>query len=265
MRGRRTADALSFVAFMAYHSIYLSPHLDDAALSCGGQIFQKTALQHRTLIVTIMAGDPPPNAISDYAQGLHNRWELVRNATAGRRAEDVAACQILGADYQHWDIPDCIYRLDAVKGDPFYVSDDDIFGDIHPAEALLIEQIASQLKTLSPAEEIFVPLTAGNHVDHQLVRAAAELAFGKKLLYYEDYPYVQNEDALEAILPANRVGWLNKVVSLDETAVSAKFDAIAAFVSQVSTFFSNRADLEYQVSNYINQVGGERVWQQSQT
>ena len=143
---------------MTYHSIYLSPHLDDAALSCGGQIFQKTSNNQPTLIVTIMAGDPPANAISDYAQSLHSRWELVRNATAGRRAEDMAACHILGADHMHWDIPDCIYRLDAVTGAPFYVSDDDIFGNVHRAEADLINKIGEQLRALPPAEQVFAPL-----------------------------------------------------------------------------------------------------------
>ncbi|MEM7114048.1 MAG: PIG-L family deacetylase [Chloroflexota bacterium] len=230
-----------------------------------GRFLENLPATRERSIVTIMAGDPPENAISDYAQSLHSRWELVRNATAERRAEDIAACQILGADHLHWNVPDCIYRLDAVTGSSFYVSDDDIFGNVHPAEANLINSIAEKLRALPAAEQVFAPLTVGNHVDHQLVRTAAELAFGSELHYYEDYPYAQNEGALESVLPANRVGWLSEVVVLEETAVLAKFNAISAFVSQVSTFFSDRADLEYQVRNYINQVGGERIWQQSQT
>ncbi|MEZ4728018.1 MAG: PIG-L family deacetylase [Caldilineaceae bacterium] len=43
-----------------YDAIYLSPHLDDVALSCGGQIFGATRTGQRVLIVTITAGDPPP-------------------------------------------------------------------------------------------------------------------------------------------------------------------------------------------------------------
>src|SRR3954469_806836 len=108
-----------------YDWIYLSPHLDDAALSCGGQIYAATQRQERVLIVTITAGDPIA-PVSDYAASLHTRWELV-DATAARRQEDLTACSILGADALDWDIPDCIYRVDA-QGAPFYVSDADIFG-----------------------------------------------------------------------------------------------------------------------------------------
>ena len=40
-----------------YHAIYLAPHLDDAVLSCGGQIFERTARGENVLVVTVMAGD----------------------------------------------------------------------------------------------------------------------------------------------------------------------------------------------------------------
>jgi LmbE family N-acetylglucosaminyl deacetylase len=110
-----------------YDAIYLAPHLDDAALSCGGQILDRTRAGQRVLVVTVMAGDPPTDAENDYIRSLHARWELERDAAAQRRAEDSAACAILGADFLHWSIPDCIYRLHPATGAPLYVSDDDIF------------------------------------------------------------------------------------------------------------------------------------------
>ena len=64
-----------------YDAIYLAPHLDDAALSCGGQIYQLTAVGKQVLIVTIIAGDPPQNVVySDFARELHERWELAEHA-----------------------------------------------------------------------------------------------------------------------------------------------------------------------------------------
>ena len=66
-----------------YAALYLSPHLDDAALSCGGQIAQATRQGRRVLIVTVMAGDPPMEAGNDYIVSLHARWELDRDAAAG--------------------------------------------------------------------------------------------------------------------------------------------------------------------------------------
>ena len=89
-----------------YDALYLSPHLDDAALSCGGQIVQATRCGARVLIVTVMAGDPPVDAENDYIASLHARWELDRDAAAQRRAEDLAACALLGADALPLDVPD---------------------------------------------------------------------------------------------------------------------------------------------------------------
>jgi LmbE family N-acetylglucosaminyl deacetylase len=145
-----------------YDAIFLAPHLDDAALSCGGQISQRTRAGQRVLIVTVMAGDPPTDAENDYIRSLHARWELERDATAQRRAEDSAACAILGADFLHWPVPDCIYRLHPATGAPLYVSDDDIFGDVHPAEAPLAGEIARLLAALPAHGHCYAPLTVGH-------------------------------------------------------------------------------------------------------
>jgi LmbE family N-acetylglucosaminyl deacetylase len=244
-----------------YHAIYLSPHLDDAALSCGGQIFQQTANGQRVLIVTITAGDPPLAALSTYVQSLHERWQLASNAAAARRAEDLAASQILGAETQHWPLPDCIYRFDPVSKQPLYVSDADIFGAIHPSEQGLVDELVATLRQLPSHERLYVPLTIGHHVDHQLTRLAAERAFGPDLTYYEDYPYAQTPGALAQVIPPGATGWQATTVSLTEAALQVKIEAILAFRSQLSTFFTDRADLERQVRGYATLVGGERVWQ----
>lgn len=243
-----------------YDWIYLSPHLDDAALSCGGQIFAATQRGERVLIVTITAGDPVA-PVSDYAASLHTRWELV-NATEARRQEDLAACAILGADAQHWQVPDCIYRVNAA-GVPFYVSDDDIFGAVAVEEMGLVDALAAQMRALPAARHVVAPLTVGQHVDHQLTRLAAEQAFGvTNLIYYEDYPYAQQAGKLEQILPQGEesAAWVAEVVALDGDALRAKYAAVAAFRSQLSTFFRDQADLEMQIGGFAARVGGERRW-----
>ena len=248
----------------AYDSIYLSPHLDDAALSCGGQIFQQTAAGKRVLIVTITAGDPAVTTVSTYAQSLHARWELVVDAVAARRQEDIAANQILGAETLHWSVPDCIYRYDPDTGAPFYVSDPDIFGEVNPVETSLINQLAQQMVALPAANRVYAPLTIGHHVDHQLTRTAAELAFGvQQLVYYEDYPYAEQPGARERVIAVNQSQWHAEVMPLNEADVKAKIEAIFAFKSQLSTFFDSRQHLEQRVRDFTATVGGERVWQRS--
>jgi LmbE family N-acetylglucosaminyl deacetylase len=244
-----------------YNTIYLSPHLDDAALSCGGMIWTDTAVHQSSLVVTVMAGDPPPAAPSGYVQSLHQRWNLASDAVAARRQEDVNACRILGADYWHWDVPDCIYRYHPVTGEPFYGSDDDIFGEIHPQEMGLIEQLARLIAALPAYDRLVVPLTAGHHVDHQLVRLATERnGRSNHLIYYEDYPYVRDEAALADVVSPEDSRWQVQVVPLTATAVSAKIEAVAAYESQMSTFFNGRADLATQLSAYALKAGGERLW-----
>ncbi len=83
------------------------------------------------------------------------------------------------------------------------MSDDDIFGAIAPAEMELLDTLVSRMQTLPAHRRIAVPLTVGNHVDHQLVRLAAERCFGTAALdYYEDYPYAQDDGAVAATIAA---------------------------------------------------------------
>lgn len=242
-----------------YNWIYLSPHLDDATLSCGGQIYEQTSQGQTVLIVTVMAGDPGGD-VSTYAQSLQDRWELPTDAGAGRRAEDRAACRILGADALHWNVPDCIYRLHPATGEPLYLSDEDIFADVHPAEDVLVEQIAARLHTLPSCERLVVPLTIGHHVDHQIVRGAAEIVYGDRLFYYEDYPYAQVPEMREQTLAAEADGLAPQVTPIGRAALQAKIKAILAYRSQLSTFWSDQQDLEAQINDYVQTVGGERLW-----
>ena len=243
-----------------YDSIYLSPHPDDAALSCGGQIFAATAVGQSVLIVTIMAGSPPPGRLSDFAGSLHKRWELAADVIAARRREDIAACNILGADHQHWTIPDCIYRRHPETGKPLYPTWNDVIRAIHPAEQPLVGQLARQIACLPDHARMIAPLAAGNHVDHQLARQAAELAAPSGLFYYEDYPYVRDANSLAAAIAPGASDWQAQVVPLRAADIAGKAAAVAAFASQVSTFFNGRSDLEQQINNYARQVGGERLW-----
>ena len=247
-----------------YDAIYLAPHLDDAALSCGAQIAALTRTGATVLIVTVMAGDPDEPELSDYVRSLHDRWQLAADAAAQRRAEDIAACAILGADHLHLTVPDCIYRTDPATGAPLYLSDPDIFGDVAPAEAYLVDEIAAALATLPPAARMVAPLTVGHHVDHLLVRTSAERVWPKHdLWYYEDYPYAQEPGTVDAVIGAGDTSWHAHTQPVDNAALAAKIASILAFRSQLSTFFTDRADLERQVRGYAAQVGGERLWQQT--
>lgn len=244
----------------AYDAIYLSPHLDDAALSCGGQIYQLTKAGKAVLIVSVTAGDAPPTALSDFAQRLHDRWELALETVATRREEDAAASDMLGADFLHLDIMDCVYRKHPDTGDALYASEEALFGELHPAELALAKDLAGALAQLPESGSVFAPLTAGHHVDHQLTRLAAELWLGRNnLYYYEEFPYVLADGALPAEVK-RKDNWRSQVLELSEEALARRIDAIACYRSQLSTFFNSREDLARQVSGYVHQIGGEQIW-----
>lgn len=237
-----------------YDAIYFSPHLDDAILSCGGQIGQKTALGQKVLIVTITAGDPQISDLSPFAVKQHTFWGNLTHPVAMRRAEDEEACRILGADWDHWRLLDCIYRRDPETRKPLYASEEAIFGELHSADLPYYQQIIERLYELPESHELFCPLGIGNHVDHQWLRRAAEHVYGERLGYYEDYPYVQRE-AWSQLQPH----WMVERVLLNEEARQRRIDGIKAYHSQMG-LFGGIENVDEMVQEYIGRIGGERIW-----
>lgn len=233
--------------------VYLSPHLDDVVLSAGGLVWTQRAAGVAVEVWTICAGDVPAGPLSPFAQSLHERWGTGRDAVARRRAEDESACRELGALPVHLDIPDCIYRR-ADSGEPLYPQGGDIFGNLHPGEQALVEHLATLLMSRLPADAVLVvPLALGGHVDHRLTRAAAE-RLGRPLWYYADYPYVLwlREDF--------SVGLSVQVFSLSHEAVVAWQNAVAAYRSQISTFWEDENEMRAAIAAYARQQGGVALY-----
>ena len=92
-------------------------------ISCGARIDYQVQHGQSVLVITVCAGDPPPGPLSPFADMLHARWQLPPSAVVSRRREeDIAAMARLGVDYEHWPVPDCIYRLDASGQPGLYAS-----------------------------------------------------------------------------------------------------------------------------------------------
>lgn len=237
---------------MTYDHLYLSPHFDDAALSCGGQIARHTAAGQSVLVVTVTGGDPPDEAPSDTVALLHQRWAAslaaAGQASAGaaivaqRRAEDRAALAVLGAEPLHLAFLDCIYRCGPDDA-ALYPGPVDMFGPFNPADEATAAALAAAFAALPPARRVYLPLGVGGHVDHLATRRAAEQVFAAPV-YYEDYPYTMQPGALAAALASGaRAIWPAATVWLDEAALATKTAAVAAYASQLSSFFRDAGDL----------------------
>jgi len=242
--------------------LYLSPHFDDAVFSCGGRIRRQARFRERVTVVTIFGGAPDPGApLSPYAQQLHDRWGR-SDAVQQRRAEDVEALALLGAEPIHWPYLDCIYRR-ASEGDFPYPSEEALWGDVHASDAAMIEALTHRIRMLPLASggRLYAPLGVGDHVDHRIVRRAAE-GSGQPLTYYEDFPYAQDPQAVRAAL--NPGLWESELVLLSEHGLSAKVAAIACYRSQISTFWGSQGAVNATVRAFAEQTGqgdpAERYW-----
>jgi len=154
--------------------IYLSPHFDDVALSCGGLVWEQVRKGDRVSIWTVCGGEPPDGELSSFAQELHARWQTGQNAPASRRSEDNASCQRLGARWRFFSLPDCIYRRDPASGEFMYASETALNGDLHPGDFQTIDRLRDVLQQALPPEAVVVcPLGLGRHVDHQLTPAGS--------------------------------------------------------------------------------------------
>ena len=239
----------------AQHWIFLSPHLDDGALSCGGLLWDLAQNGHQVEIWTMMAGDPPDENYSPFAQQNHLAWDMTgAEAAAMRRAEDQQACEVLGVGYRHFDWPDAIYRRDQETGEPVVNNNSELFGK--PPEKPLVSEISHLLTTQLPHDSVLVsPMGLGMHIDHLAVKLAAK-ATGRVNYFYADYPYILKD------FPSLNQGWQPVSNPFDQAALQTWQEAVLAYRSQLSGFWRDDVEAVLCLRNYMA-GGGGRLWQRS--
>ncbi len=248
--------------------IFLSPHMDDAVLSCGGLIEQLAQAGETVTVFSVMAGSVPPDVpISPFIEEHFRRWKLWPDPVPGRKAEDTRAVQSLGAHVRFGNFPDLLYRTDG-QGSPLCPDLRAMFGTIDPCDPVLA-QMEEITGWLDPSAAIYAPLGAGQHVDHQLVREAvvrwARAQRGVAVFFYEEYPYsAQGADAVQAALDRLDGPMVPVIHRLSDAALDAKIQAIACYESQISTFWNDHAEMAESVRQYAAYVGqgryAERLW-----
>jgi LmbE family N-acetylglucosaminyl deacetylase len=239
--------------------IYLSPHLDDAALSAGGLIHDQTHLGIPVEIWTFMCGYPPEDTPSPFAQLLHKQWGFVsaEEAIRMRRAEDEKAAGILGAKAVHFDFLDCIYRR-GINGKWLYSG---ISFAPQADDAGLPQKIADAISLrLLPDDVLVCQLSVGSHVDHVLVRQAAEL-LGRPLFYDIDVPYIFYKS--EELEPKS-AGMKEETHRITEAGLESWKEAVLAYASQISALgdaFDTPEKAEESIQSYWEEWKGVRLLQ----
>jgi LmbE family N-acetylglucosaminyl deacetylase len=248
--------------------VVLSPHLDDAALSCGGLIGSLAARGVPVTVVSVFTAEPawlPPPPLATW---FHDRCGLGDDAMAVRKGEDNAAARVLEVSSRHLELEECLYRRSA-RGSPVYRRESDIFAAGSRGERRLVTALAERLSALPEvqrSEVVLAPLGIGGHVDHGVVRRAAARCLAaepRRALLYEDVPY---------LLYRRCAGWeraFTRALRPSLQAVSAqqwsrKLCAIELYRSQAGVLWERPDRWRDELTAYASRVGGgglaERFW-----
>jgi LmbE family N-acetylglucosaminyl deacetylase len=251
--------------------IFVSPHYDDIALSCGGTA--ALLAQHgRQPVISLLFGSEPDPAqpLTSFAEGMHRQWGMeASEVIAGRRKEEAAALDILGARDELLPFLDAIYR------GARYTSDPELFGSLAQDDSDLPSQIIEALdlgKLPDGSTRIYVPLAVGNHVDHQIAFAAGiELArAGWDVWFYEDLPYALRSGSREERFANSDLAFTVAATVNVDSVWTSKIDAIMAYPSQLGVIFGyigkghDRDQIQEVMKSYAREIGGgtpvERFW-----
>lgn len=242
--------------------VVLSPHLDDAVLSCGAMLAAARDAAADATVLTVFNGRPD-GPLSAEARRFHTECGHGDNAMALREAEDDLALQTLGVRTTRLGLPEALYRRDD-RGQPRYAHPGAIFRSSHDTEASLIDRLASEfsrLTAITSADLLLAPLGIGGHIDHKVVAAAAN-HLSLATLWYEDVPYVIYDHCrewrrdLEPADPTIRVA--------THTQWRTKLDAISRYASQHAILWPDPSNWRSFVTSYGHSVGNgapaERFW-----
>ena len=170
-------------------ALALSPHLDDAAFSCGGMLAALADAGWRIVLCTVFtASVPNPTGFALACQidkGLGPDVDYM----ALRQAEDAAAAAALGIEPPLW-LP---FQEAPHRG---YDSAKALFAGVRPDDAIdcaLAKALHAVLSNAAP-DLVLAPQAVGSHVDHiQVVRALRQVQPDAPVLLWRDFPYTIRE------------------------------------------------------------------------
>lgn len=246
--------------------LFLSPHLDDAILSCGAYIYKLVQKNYKVIIATVFSGSIESKYLSPAARRFNRACKLGDDAMHVRRLEDENVSRFIKAQCIHLNLHECLYRRNKY-GQHIYLRDYDIFNTDINIEKDTINKVILTLSNrfkLTDFERIYIPLGIGRHVDHLILRQAVEtlctqiLGNIKKINYYEDIPYVcDNRD----------VRWrteLTKGLEYYSYNISKKqyniyLDAIFLYKSQMHVLWNNKAQMIRQLTKHYRNGRGKKL------
>jgi LmbE family N-acetylglucosaminyl deacetylase len=262
--------------------LFVSPHPDDAALSCGGLILRLREAGDEVTILTIFSAYGRLDRLTPYQRlalgfgedggpndgGPNDRVPTPSQVMELRRDEDRAYARRVGAALIHLDLPDAVFRN--------YVGDEELMGEPKPGDPAPVAELATVNRDLRP-ERVYLPMAVGSHVDHRLARRAGialsetgELD-AEAVRFYEDFPYAHNlafDDpaGLDAELAAAGLALEPELVAIDD-CLERKVAGLQDYPSQLGRLFGGDDPMSRAVRERARNVGAraglaaaERYW-----
>ena len=158
-----------------------------------------------------------------------------------RRAEDEAACRMLGAEPVHLSHLEAPHRG--------YASPEALFAGVLPdddAQRAVEASLAGLLAALTP-DLMLVPRAVGGHVDHVVVRRAARVQRVERRAYWTDWPYADRPAPREPFADED-AGRRVLDVPVRPEDLLARRAACAAYQSQLGYQFGGPAALAARLS-----------------
>lgn len=209
----------SLESMMGRKILLLSPHADDVAYSIGG-IVARLSMQADLRLITVFG---------------HSGWALPQASceksiaviSAEREEEDRAYCARRRIDYVRLSCPDSFVMGYDEATELSTVGSDD------PRTNGVVNLILNAV-TFQVPQVVLAPCGIGGHVDHQIVRIAADALHHVEVLYYEDVPYssslplpeLERQLAVQGLTPA--------ITADIESVLKSKYEDMWGYRSQTS-------------------------------
>ena len=206
--------------------LVLSPHLDDAILSCGALLHESAQVRDITVATLFTEPSNPPHTRAANTFISQCSATDAGSLFTARQVEDREVLEELGVRHVHLGLEDALFRRrnapaaaglvkrvlpELVHRYPTYRYDIAL-GRISRGDRTLIEDLKAQVEGLvyqTRAELLFCPIGIGRHVDHLITRLVGTF-FPDKVVYYSDFPYSLSYPVDEKFVSEHRLqrgGW----------------------------------------------------------
>ena len=256
--------------------LFLSPHLDDAVLSCGLLLEKLVVLGKKVVVASLFTKVSTPPFTQNASLFIQKSgYKKAEELFEDRIKEDIKALKFLKVRYRYFDYIDAAFRKSQLfekfpnmgfllKLFPQFVHiytnpKREFSGRVSFQDRGLVWGIKKDLKRFIKKlgdEKILIlaPLGVGGHVDHIIVRDFARKS-GLDVLYWLDFPYSTKKEYIKTYF--SKEWQYEKCLEIEVPLKTKKYQAIKSYKSQIDVLFPRRKIAQIKEVYYV--LGESRI------